>query len=315
MAGDREQAGRVSWQLRLLNRVLHRVARPRLKATATPAAAAADFARFARLCLRRPPHLLRLVTKGAPDIHWITAGPVARRGVILYFHGGAYIAGSPRTHQGMLGRLSALSGLRVAAPAYGLAPKHPAPAQFHDAVAAHEAMLALGYAADEIVLGGDSAGGGLALALLADLCARDLRPAGLFAFSPWADLGLQSESLRTNAARDPFLLAERVDEVVGYATGGFDAADWRVSPLSAQFDAPPPVRLHVGTTEILRDDARRMEALLHRSGGTVSLCEWPEAPHIWPIFDGYVPEARAALRDVAEFARGRIAETEGRPGA
>ncbi|MDV7142215.1 alpha/beta hydrolase fold domain-containing protein [Tropicimonas sp. TH_r6] len=306
MAGDRDEAGRVSWQLRLLNRLLRRVVRPRLQATETPTVAAAEFAGFARRCLRRPPYLLRLRSPGAPDIHWITAGPVARRGVTLYFHGGAYIAGSPRTHQGMLGRISALSRLRVAAPAYRLAPAHPAPAQFEDALAAHAALLDLGYRPGEILLGGDSAGGGLALALLADLCARDLRPAGLFAFSPWVDLTLQSESLVTNAGRDPFLSADRVPEVVDYATGGFDASDWRISPIFATFDAPPPVRLHVGTTEILRDDALRMKAHLRRCGADVSLRQWPQTPHIWPIYDGYLPEAREALRDVAGFARERL---------
>ncbi|NDR55924.1 alpha/beta hydrolase [Pseudoruegeria sp. M32A2M] len=291
----------MSLRLKLLNRALRLVVRPQLLATETPEEAEEDFARFAPLLVHRPPYLLRLVSKGSPDIHWITAGPVAPRGVILHFHGGAYIAGSPATHAGMLGQLSRLSGLRVAAPDFRLAPAHPAPAQFEDALDAHARLLAIGYRPEEIVLGGDSSGGGLALALLAELCRRGQRPAGLLAFSPWVDMTLSGESLRRNADRDPLLPVSRAAEARGYALGRFPAEDPRVSPLRADFDAPPPVCLHVGTTEILLDDSRRMAAHLRACGGTVSLREWPDAPHVLPMFDGYAPEAREALEDVARF--------------
>ncbi|SDJ90346.1 alpha/beta hydrolase [Aliiruegeria lutimaris] len=303
MAGDRGETGPLSLRLRVLNRVLRLVARPRLQATETPEEADEDLARFARFLARRPPYLLRLVSKGRPDIHWITAGPVAPRGVILHFHGGAYIAGSPVTHAGMLGQISRLSGLRVAAPAFRLAPAHRAPAQFEDALDAHARLLAIGYRPDEIILGGDSSGGGIALALLAELCRRGQPPAGLYALSPWVDLTLSGESLRRNAERDPLLPVSRSEDARGYALGQFPADDPRVSPLWAAFDAPPPVCLHVGTTEILLDDSLRMAAHLRACGGTVCLREWPEAPHVLAMFDGYVPEARKALEEVAHFIR------------
>lgn len=301
MAGDRSKAGNVSPRLRMLNRVLRRVVRPRLVATRTPEQACVEFNRFAGLFLKRPPHLLRLVQRGSPDIHWISSGPTRARRVILYFHGGAYIAGSPLTHQGMLGRLSAMCGVRVAAPRYRLAPTYKAPAQFEDAVAAHAALLALGYPPQSIVLGGDSAGGGLAFALLSDLCARNLRPAGIFAFSPWVDLTLSGDSLRTNAEADPFLPADRVAEVVAFTLGKASPTDPRVSPLLAEFDKPPPAQLLVGSTEILRSDAERLADRLEAAGGAVALRESPEAPHVWPLFDGYIPEAREALEEVARF--------------
>lgn len=303
MAGDRGETGPLSRRLRLLNLLLRHVAQPRLRATARPAEARREFDRFARYFFRRPPHLLRLVSRGHPDIHWITAGPVHPRRVLLYFHGGGYFAGSPRSHAGMIGRLSALSGLRVAAPAYRLAPEHTAPAQFDDAKAAHAALLDLGYLPGDICLGGDSAGGGLALALLADLCARELRPACAFAFSPWVDLTLSGDSMQANAALDPILPRLRMAETVASILGKCDARDPRLSPLFASFPAPPPVRLHVGATEILRDDSRQMAAHLRAAGGEVSLREWPGVPHLWPIFDGYIPEARAALEDVATFLK------------
>jgi acetyl esterase/lipase len=289
----------VSLRLALLRLALRGLVRPRLARTGTPEQARRDFARAARL-FRVPPFLLHL--PGDP-LHRITAGPVEDHGVILWFHGGAYVAGSPSTHAAMLGRLSRLARLAVVAPDYRKAPEHPAPAAFEDARAAHAALLAQGWAPGQIILGGDSAGGGLALALLADLCARDLRPGGLIAFSPWTDLTLSGPSLRDNAAADPLLPVSRIAEAVAMVQGALDAADPRLSPLFARFDRPPPVLILVGGDEVLRDDSRRMAAVLQAAGGAVTLQEVPQAPHVWPIFDGWVPESRAALREAARFAR------------
>jgi acetyl esterase/lipase len=272
----------------------------------TPQQARRDFARGARL-FRPPPFLLHL--PGRP-LHRITAGPVDENGVILWFHGGAYVAGSPATHAAMLGRLSRLSRLAVLAPDYRKAPEHPAPAAFADAQAAHAAVLAQGWAPSRIILGGDSAGGGLALALMADLCARGVRPGGLIAFSPWTDLTLSGASLRSHAARDPLLPVARIAEAVGMVAGTLDPADPRISPLFAGFDRPPPVLMLVGSDEVLLDDSRRMAARMQSAGGTVTLHEVDKAPHVWPIFDGWIPEARTALRQAARFAAAQAAAPE-----
>ncbi len=293
----------MSWRLARLNMFLRWVVRPKLAATRTPDEARRDFDLFAPLALRAPPNVLHLTEPGTPELHWVSVGRCLPRHVILHFFGGAYISGSPRTHRSMLGRLSSLTGLRVAIPAYRLAPGDPAPAQFDDARAAHAHLLQLGYPPENIILGGDSAGGGLALALLADLCARDLRPAALYAISPWTDLTLSGDSLITNADREPLLPVSRVQEVVGYVLGDVAADDARVSPLFAEFRRPPPVQIHVGTTEILLDDACRMADRLRASGGRVELRCWENTPHAWPIFDGYVPEARQTLFQIAEFIR------------
>jgi acetyl esterase/lipase len=280
------------------------VVKPRLAATPTPQIARAEFDRTARLLFRRPPHLLRRVAPGDPPLHWITAGPVAPRGVILYFHGGAYFAGSPQTHEGLIGHLSRVAGLRAAAPAYARAPERPAPAAFDDAVAAHARLRASGHAPGEIVLAGDSAGGGLALALLSHLMERDAAPAGLVTFSPWVDLALGSASLRSNAAADPMLPVQRIEEVVGYVLGELRPDDPRVSPLHAAFPGtPPPAMILVGKTEILRDDALRMAERLRGAGGAVRLEQWPEVPHAWPLFDGWFPEAAQAIEAAGIAAR------------
>lgn len=295
-----------SRRLRLLNLLGRRVLRPRIARTPTPAAARADFERVARLFLAPPPFCLVL---GDPDMEWVSVGRPEPGRVILYFHGGAYICGSPRTHLALAGRIAALAGLRVALPCYPLAPEHPAPAAFAAACAAHRRLLALGYRPGDIVLGGDSAGGGLALALMAHLTGAGLAPAGLFAFSPWTDLTGSGVSVRANAAADRLLDPARLEEIVGYVTGdgALPTRDPRISPLFAALEAPPPVWMSVARTEILLDDARRMAERLRAAGGEVEMSELPDAPHVWALFDGYVPEARATIAAAAGFARDALA--------
>ncbi|WP_323040608.1 alpha/beta hydrolase fold domain-containing protein [Gemmobacter sp.] len=290
----------MSWRLGLLRLLLRHGAKPRLARLATPDQARQQFLRVASV-LPAPPFLLNL--PGAAPLHRITAGPVEEDAVILWFHGGAYVAGAPGTHAAMLGRLSRLSRLAVIAPDYRKAPEHPAPAAYDDARAAHAALLHQGWPARRIVLGGDSAGGGLALALLADLCARGLRPACCIVFSPWTDMTLSGASLRANAAADPLLPVSRIEEARAQVIGGLAPDDPRLSPLHARYTNPPPVLIQVGGDEILLDDSRRMADRLRDAGAEVVLEEWPRAPHVWQFFDGWLPEARAALRNVARFAR------------
>ena len=289
----------MSRRLELLRLVLRRLARPRMARVATPAEARRHFRQGARLFV--PPPFLLHQTAGAP-LHRITAGPVSEAAVILWFHGGAYMVGGPETHAAMLGRLARLARLAVVAPDYAKAPERPAPAAFEEARAAHAALINQGWQPSQIVLGGDSAGGGLALALMAALCARDLRPACCIAFSPWTDMTLSGASLRTNAARDPLLPVSRIEEARAYVLGDLAPDDPRISPLHALFHAPPPVLIQVGSDEILLDDSRRMAERLRAAGGEVTLEEWPRAPHVWQMFDGWIPEARAALKIAAGFA-------------
>jgi acetyl esterase/lipase len=290
-----------SLRLRALRAALPRLVKPHLGRIARPEDAREEFERLAPWIFARPPHLLHLEAGGDPPLHWVSCGPARERGVMLYFHGGAYIAGSPRTHAGMIGRLAALTGLRVVAPAYRLAPETPGPAAFDDAMAAHARLTRLGYAPEEIVLAGDSAGGGLALALLSALCAEGRRPAGLVAFSPWTDLALGGRSLRTNARADPLLPVWRIDEVIDHVRGDLPPEDPRLSPLHAPFDAPPPVLIQVGDTEILHADSVRMAARLRQAGGDVRLEVWRGVPHTWQLLDGRLAEARAALVAASGF--------------
>ncbi|WP_291838140.1 alpha/beta hydrolase [Limimaricola sp.] len=281
---------------------MRRVGKPQLRRTRTPEDAARNFDRAARHWFRVPPYTLHLVDdQGAVPLHWISSGPVARGRVILFLHGGAYLSGSPRTHLGLHARLARLTGAEVCAPDYRLLQTAPFPAAFDDACAAWDALMTRGYRPENIVLGGDSAGGGLMLALLAELTRRGTPPAGAFALSPWVDLTLSGDSLR--AAPEAILPVERMAEVVQYYLHGAEPADPRASPLFANFAAPPPVLIQVGSEEALRDDATRMATHLRAAGGEVTLEVWPDVPHVWQILDGWLPEARQALIRLADFVQ------------
>ncbi|MEO8241381.1 MAG: alpha/beta hydrolase fold domain-containing protein [bacterium] len=290
----------MSLRLRLLNQLLGLVAPPIQSRTTDPFAARVNFDRIARL-FRRPPNVLHLVDAGPVPLHWVSARRRRIDWVILYLNGGAYLTGSPLTHFALVARIARMTGLQAVMPGYRLAPEHPAPAAFDDAVAAHARLLAKGFAPERIILAGDSAGGGLALALLADLCARNLTPAGLFAFSPWTDLALTGESLVSHADFDWIVPTGQIREAVDLVLAGGDPRDPRVSPLYAAFHRPPPVFFQVGSREMLRDDSRRMAEVLRQAGGQVIVEEWPECPHVWQMLDGYLPEAREALLHTADF--------------
>lgn len=300
----------MSLRLGLVNWAARWITRPLLLRTMDVARARKDFERGARL-QRLPPYLLHLVDQGPQPLHWISVQRRDLTHVILFLHGGGYLTGSPRTHLALMARLAQLTGLQVACPDYRLAPEHPAPAAFDDAVAAHARLRAMGYAPEQIILGGDSAGGGLALALLADLCARGEAPAGLFAFSPWTDLAMTGDSLHANAAHDPLLPVGRMPDVVALVLGGFEARDPRISPLYAHFHAPPPVLIQVGRGEVLLDDSRRIAEVLRQAGGKVILEEWPDCPHVWHMMDGHLPEARRALLQAADFINSLSAPRSG----
>lgn len=292
------------WRLALLNAALRLGTRPALARMQDPVLARAVMERAARWLLSPPPHLLVLdAALGAVPGLRISAGRVAPGHAILHLHGGAYLAGSPRTHCAMLGRLSRLAGIEVFAPAYRLAPEHPFPAALEDAEAAFAGLLARGYAPSRIALGGDSAGGGLALALLARLCAAGTVPGLAYGFSPWADLTGSGSTIRSNADADPMLPAGRLAEIAQIYLQGHPATDPGASPLFAQFPSAPPVLLQVGSTEILLDDSRRLAERLRGFGASVDLQVLPGTPHVVQLFDGWVPEARAALRAAAHAIR------------
>lgn len=291
----------MSWQAGLVSALARRVLRPWLARRVDVPRLRRRFERAATLFQRPAPMSLVIGGVVARPGLWVANRPT-EAGVILYFHGGAYVMGSARSHAALASHIACRTGLRVFLPDYALAPEHPFPAAFQDALAAFDALVQQGHDPRRIILGGDSAGGGLALALLAHLCRAGRPPAGLFAFSPWTDLTFSGASLVTNAARDLLLPAHRMTEIRSMILGGArpgEADDPRLSPLHATFPGAPPVQIHVAETEILRDDALRMRHRLPdaeiRLAGNL--------PHAWPFLHGWLPEADETLNQTAAFIR------------
>ena len=224
--------------------------------------------------------------------------------MILWVHGGAHVMGSARTHRALVARLCALTGMRGCLPDFRLAPEHPFPASLEDCLAVWDGLRALGHPPGEIVLGGDSSGGGVSLALLAVLLGRGERPAAAVALAPFTDHTGESPSFRENVESDGFLPAHRLGEVRALFLAGADPRDPRASPLYADFPDGPPVFLQVAKTEILRDDSLRMAERLRKQGVRVELDLWDDAPHVWAAFHGLIPEADEALERAARFIRG-----------
>ncbi len=225
--------------------------------------------------------------------------------VILWLHGGAYCLGSGRTHSAMVAALAQRAGAAATLPDYRLAPEHVFPCAVEDARAAWEALVAEGAAPGRIVLGGDSAGGGLAFGLLRELLAEGRPgPAAVVAFSPWTDLTGTSASLRSLARRDALIPVRRFAEIRDLYLGGADPGDPRASPAFGRYVGAPPVLIQSSGAEALRDDARLMAARLREDGAAVAHEESPSVPHVWQMYHGIVPEADRALDQAAAFIRG-----------
>ena len=243
---------------------------------------------------------------GGVPATWVDGPPDAP--LILWFHGGAYCLGSPRSHRAMVAALARRLGARAVLPDYRLAPEHPFPAAPEDALAVWRGLLQADEAPDRIALGGDSAGGGVALALMHMIGSEGLpMPAAAAVFSPWADLTLSGASLRTLARRDVMLPARRLPEIRDVYLAGAEPTDPRASPHLGRFAGAPPVLVLASAVEILRDDARMVAQRLEADGVDVTLEEWRAVPHAWPLFQGQIPEADAALDRAAAFLAAAMA--------
>ncbi len=220
----------------------------------------------------------------------------------LYLHGGAYVAGSPASHRGLLAQLARVSGCRIVAADYRLAPEHPYPAALDDALAVYRALLADGIAPEKIVIAGDSAGGGLTLATA--LALRDAggpMPAALICLSPWTDLTLSGDSHRSRAGRERMLNPAAAGVDAKHYAGGRDLKDPLLSPLFGRLDGLPPLLIQVGDDEVLLDDSLRFADAARRAGVPVTLQVWPGLWHVWQLYAGWMPEADAALARMTEF--------------
>jgi acetyl esterase/lipase len=239
---------------------------------------------------------------GDPPGEWVVPRARANR-TILYLHGGGFVSCSPATHRPITAALARLTPAQVFAPEYRLAPEHPYPAALDDAQRAYE-WLRHRDASRAITVVGDSAGGGLVLALLLRLRDRQApRPAGAVLLSPWTDLAGSGESIRENDGRCAMFRPENMSV---FAACYAPAAAWKdpdVSPLYGRLHDLPPLHVQVGQDELLRDDAVRMHRGVQAAGGVSELVTYDGVFHGWQMLDGLVPEARDALQRAARFLR------------
>jgi epsilon-lactone hydrolase len=247
---------------------------------------------------------------GGVEGEWASAPEAAPDApVLIYLHGGGYFACSPQTHRPLTGWF-AKAGFSVFAPDYRLAPENPYPAALDDAYAVYLALRAAGHAAERIVVAGDSAGGGLALALMQRLRdAGQAQPAGAVLFSPWTDLAATGASVRENVKKDAMFWAPGLPQGAAFYLGGMEARTPGASPHYGDFRGLPPLLIHVGARELLRDDAVRAAEKVRAAGGRAELLVWPVVPHVWQLVHGFVPEARESLEIASRFLMAAVAET------
>ena len=248
---------------------------------------------------------------GGVPAEWLAAAGVAGRRVLMYLHGGAYQVGSPATLRHLKALLSAAARARVLSVGYRLAPEHPFPAAVEDALTVYRWLLAGGTDPAAIVIAGDSAGGGLTLATL--VAARDAGeplPAAAAVISPWTDLALTSESLRTRAAVDVMLKPAGIAETAEVYLAGADPRHPYASPLYADLRGLPPILIHVGDAEVILDDSTRFAARARAAGVDVTLEIWDEMPHVWHAFAGVLPEADQAIASIGAWLSERYADGE-----
>ncbi|MEU3461990.1 alpha/beta hydrolase [Streptomyces sp. NPDC006733] len=243
----------------------------------------------------------RSVLGGRPTLELEPAEP-SGPGRLLYLHGGGYILGSPDTHAGLVGELARRAKLHTTSVEYRLAPEHPFPAAVDDGLAAYRDLLAAGTDPQDLVLAGDSAGGGLSIATL--LAAREAglpQPAALVVFSPWVDLTLAGESVRSKESADPIFAAADLRAAADLYVATGDRAHPLVSPLFADLTGLPPLLVQVGANEVLLDDAIRLAGRAGADGVEVTLEVGPGLPHVYHHHYGHLDEADAALDRAAHF--------------
>jgi epsilon-lactone hydrolase len=228
--------------------------------------------------------------------------------VLMYLHGGGYCSGSILSHRRLVTEAGRAAKMRTLAVGYRLAPDHPFPAALDDALRVWRYLRDLGIAASRVAVGGDSAGGGLTLALIGRLIELgEELPACAWLVSPWTDLTLLGATLVARDAVDPIIHKGYLRELASaYLPAGIDRRDPRVSPLYADLQGFPPILIQVGSAETLLDDAVRLAAKAGAADVPVTLQIWPHMIHAWPLWNAHLDAGRRALTGAGLFMRDRI---------
>ncbi|TXH04582.1 MAG: alpha/beta hydrolase [Nevskiaceae bacterium] len=310
MKTTRPTPARLSLRAQVLRRVTRLLLRPVLSGDMPIPRQRARLAQISRLMGLIPLPRGTLVSQqplGGVPTEWLENLHAGVQGYLLYLHGGAYAIGSPASHRNLTAHLAKRCGVRVAVPDYRLAPDHPFPAAVDDALAAYRALIDMGVAAQDIVIAGDSAGGGLTLA-----CALAIRdaglplPAGLICLSPWTDLTGSGQSMTGNAATEAMLSHRATGVYAGAYLNGADPRTPLASPMYADLAGLPPLLIQVADAEILYNDATRLADAAQRAGVRTDLQVYANLWHVWQLYAGQMPEADDAVASMAQFVTARL---------
>ncbi|WP_327090194.1 alpha/beta hydrolase [Nonomuraea sp. NBC_01738] len=235
---------------------------------------------------------------GRPAVEFEVADPGSGR-VVLFLHGGGYMIGSPRTHLALAGQLALRARTRLVSLDYRLAPEHPFPAAVEDGLAAYRELVERG---EDVVLAGDSAGGGLAIATLVTAREAGLpMPAAVAVFSPWTDLTLSGASIDGKDGADPIFVRADLEFYRTHYLGDQDPAAPTASPALADLTGLPPLLVQAGSNEVLLDDAVALAARAGADGVDVTLRIWGGLSHVFQHSTGFVDEADESMNEAARF--------------
>jgi monoterpene epsilon-lactone hydrolase len=252
------------------------------------------------------------VRKADVDLGGVGAVEVSIEGadscdVILYFHGGVYVIGSAGATVPLAADIARRANAKVVSVDYRLAPENPYPAAVEDAQTAYEGLLARGVDPSSIAVSGESAGGGLAVALLLALRDADVpMPSSAFLMSPYADLTLSGSTMIDKQGVDPLFTEEALRRRVGDYVAGADPSDPLISPVFGDLRGLPPMLIQVGSHEILLSDAIRLAGRAAEADVAVALEVTPGVPHVFQAYAAVLDEGETALRRAAEFLRAQF---------
>jgi acetyl esterase/lipase len=251
-----------------------------------------------------------VMADGVPG-EWVRSPAADGDKALLWLHGGGFSTGSCVTHRGLAAHLSMTAGIPVLTIDYRLVPEHPFPAGLDDACTAYRWLLKTGYRPSNVIIGGDSSGGGLAVSNLLKLRdAGDPLPAAGVLMSPMLDMTLTGESFTTRAGVDPLISQAGLQAAVNLYRADNDSRHPLLSPVYADLRGLPPLLIQVGGHELLLSDSTRLADRAALAGGEVVLHVWPE---MWHVFQGWaseLPEAQAALQEIGAFIADRLGQPE-----
>jgi monoterpene epsilon-lactone hydrolase len=268
----------------------------------------ADWEKFAESFPPAPDISFEPLSAGGVSSEWVTAPNSATDRVMLFCHGGGYTIGTLASYRNFTGNLARAAHARLLATGYRLAPEHPFPAALDDAVASYRWLIEQGIPPQRIVVAGDSAGGGLALATVIALRDRgDPLPAAIVAICASTDLAKEGASVKERAHLDPVVnYKSSMAHALRYVGNEDNLKNPLASPLYAELHGLPPILILVGTHESLFDDSTRFAAKAEAAGVEVELDIWESMIHVWPLFADILPEGRAAIEKIGDYVRMRI---------